>query len=136
MTVKIRRRSALAAVVVVALLSSGCSMLFMRRPPRAEGPVAPGDCTRSVAAPVIDGVVGLGHLGQAAAIWGESRDAFDSEEAWDRFRLGSAVIAGAFAVSTIHGLEWSAECRRRSTLSERAIRDHLRVLAARQRGDR
>ena len=110
-------------------------MLFMRRPPRGDGPVPPGDCTRSVAAPVIDGVVGLGHLGQAAAIWGDSRDAFDSEEAWDEFRLGSAVIAGAFAVSTIHGLKWSAECRRRSTLSEQAIRDHLRVLAARQRGD-
>lgn len=111
-------------------------MLFMRRPPRAEGPVTPGDCTRSVAAPVIDGVLGLGHLGQAAAIWGESRAAFDSEEAWDRFRLGSAALGGAFAVSAIHGLKWSAECRRRTTLSEQAIRDHLRVLAARQRGDR
>ena len=111
-------------------------MLFMRRPPRAEGPLASGDCTRSVAAPVIDGVVGLGHLGQAAAIWGDTRAEFDSEEAYDRFRLGSAALAGAFVVSAVHGLKWSAECRRRSTLSEQAIRDHLRVLAARQRGER
>ncbi|WP_420634284.1 hypothetical protein [Candidatus Palauibacter sp.] len=125
----------LAAVLVISLLSSACSMLFMRRPPRGDGPVARGDCTRSLAAPVIDGVVGLGHLGQAAGIWGESRDAFDTEEAYDRHRIGSAIIAGAFAVSAIHGFGWSGECRHRTTLSEQAVRDHLRVLAARQLGN-
>ena len=124
------RRAGFAAVLATALLSSACSMLFMRRPPRAEGPVAPRDCTRGIAAPVLDGVIGLGHLGQAAAIWGESRADFDTEEDYDRFRLGSALIAGAFAVSAAHGWTWSAECRRRATLSEQALRDHLRTLAA------
>ncbi|WP_419164356.1 hypothetical protein [Candidatus Palauibacter sp.] len=129
------RRATLTVILVIAPLVSACSMLFMRRPPGAEGPVARGDCTRSVAAPVIDGLVGFGHLGQAAGIWGDSRDAFDTEEAYDEHRIGSAIIAGAFAVSGIHGFEWSGECRRRTTLSEQAVRDHLRVLAARQLGD-
>jgi len=105
-------------------------MLFMTRPPEAPGPVAQGHCTRSVAAPILDGVVSLGHLGQAAGIWGETRDAFDTDEAYDRNRIGSAIIAGAFAVSAVHGFKWSSECRRRTTLSEQAIRDHLRMLAA------
>lgn len=116
----------LPAVVVIALLSSGCSMLFMTRPPKVPGPVARGDCTRGVAAPVIDGVISLGHLGQAAGIWGESRADFDTDEAYDRNRIGSAIIAGAFAVSAAHGFKWSSECRRRTALSEQAIRDHLR----------
>lgn len=129
-------RTTLATVLVGALLSSGCSMLFMRRPPKGEGPVARGDCTRSFAAPVIDGVVGWGHLGQAAGVWGESRDAFDSDDAYDGYRVGSAIIAGSFIVSQVHGALWTVECRRRNTLSEQAIRDHLRVLAAQRSGDR
>jgi len=104
-------------------------MLFMTRPPRAPGPVAQGDCTRSVAAPVLDGVVSLGHLGQAAGIWGESRASFDTDEAYDRNRIGSAIIAGAFAVSAVHGFKWSSECRRRTAFSEQAIRDHLRAVS-------
>jgi len=104
-------------------------MLFMTRPPRAPGPVAQGDCTRSVAAPVLDGVISLGHLGQAAGIWGETRASFDTDEAYDRNRIGSAIIAGAFAVSAVHGFKWSSECRRRNTLSEQAIRDHLRAVS-------
>ena len=126
---------AVAAVLAVAVSLSACSMLFMRRPPRADGPLEPGDCTRSLAAPVIDGVLGVGHLGQAAGIWGETRDAFDTEKAYDRFRLGSALLGGAFAASAIHGFKWSGECRRRTTLSEQAIRDHLRVLATQHRGE-
>lgn len=122
----------LAAILFVAVLSNACSMLFMRRPPKGDGFVARGDCTRSVAGPVIDGAVGLGHLGQAAGLWGESRDDFDTDEAFDRHRVGSAVVAGAFVVSAVHGLKWSDECRRRGTIGEQAMRDHLRVLAERQ----
>lgn len=125
-----RRRAAVVAVLAVALLSSGCSMLFMTRPPKAPGPVAQGHCTRSPAAPIIDGVVGLGHLGQAAGIWGESRASFDTDEAYDSYNLASAILGGVFAVSAVHGFVWSSECRRRTALSEQAIRDHLRVLAA------
>ena len=108
-------------------------MLFMRRPPKGEGPVAPGDCTRSLAAPVIDGVLGVGHAGLTAGIWGDGRDAFDSDKDYDEYRIGAAILSGAFAVSAIHGFRWSEECRSRNTLSEQAIRDHLRVLAAQQR---
>lgn len=128
-----RRRTAVVAVLAIALLSSGCSMLFMTRPPKAPGPVTRGDCTRIVAAPVIDGVVSLGHLGQAAGIWGESRESFDTDEAYDRNRFGSAIIAGAFAVSAVHGFKWSSECRRRTALSEQAIRDHLRAVSGPRR---
>ncbi|WP_428273426.1 hypothetical protein [Candidatus Palauibacter sp.] len=131
-----RRRAAVVAVLAGALLWSGCSMLFMRRPPKGEGPVAAGDCTRSQAAPVIDGVVGVGHLGQAAGIWGASRDEFDSDEQYDGYLIGSAILSGAFVASTIHGFVWSEDCRSRNTLSEQAIRDHLRVLASQQRSDR
>ncbi|MYA32830.1 MAG: hypothetical protein F4164_06955 [Gemmatimonadales bacterium] len=106
----------------------------MTRPPRALGSVAQGDCTRSVAAPVIDGVVSLGHLGQAAGIWGESRASFDTDEDYDRNRIGSAIIAGAFAVSAVHGFKWSSECRRRAALSEQAIRDHLRAVSGLSQG--
>lgn len=123
---------ALPMVLAISLLSSGCSMLFMTRPPRAPAPVGRGDCTRSVAAPVIDGVISLGHLGQAAGTWGESRASFDTDEAYDRNRIGSAIIAGAFAVSAVHGFKWSGECRRRAALSEQAIRDHIRAVSGRR----
>lgn len=129
------RRSALAAIPVIALFSSACSMLFMTRPPQTEGPVARGDCTRSAAAPLIDGVLGLNSLAVAAGIYGQSRDAFESDNTYTAYRVTSAVSTGALAFSAIHGFMWSAECRRRTTLSEQAIRDHLRVLAARQLGD-
>ncbi len=109
-------------------------MLFMRRPPKGEGPVARGDCTRSLVAPVIDGVVGWGHLGQAVGVWGESRDAFDSDDAYDGYRVGSAIIAGSFIVSQVHGALWTMECRRRNTLSEQAIRDHLRAVSGLSQG--
>ncbi len=111
-------------------------MLFMTRPPKAPGPVARADCTRSLVAPIVDGGVGLGHLGQAAGIWGESRASFDTDEDYDRNRIGSAIIAGAFAVSAVHGFMWSGECRRRTALSEQAIRDHLRALAVQHSGSR
>lgn len=130
------RRVAVVAVLAGALLWSGCSMLFMRRPPKGEGPVALGDCTRSLAAPTIDGVLGVGHAGTAAGIWGDGRDAFDSDDAYDGYRIASAILSGAFAASAIHGFVWSEDCRSRNTLSEQAIRDHLRVLAEQQRSDR
>jgi hypothetical protein len=130
------RRSAVVAVLAGALLWSGCSMLFMRRPPKGDGPVSLGDCTRSLAAPVIDGVLGVGHAGLTAGIWGDGRDAFDSDKDYDEYRIGAAILSGAFAASAIHGFRWSEECRSRNTLSEQAIRDHLRVLAAQQPSDR
>lgn len=132
-----RRRIAIVAVLAGALLWSGCSMLFMRRPPKGEGPVSLGDCTRSLAAPIIDGVAGLAHVGLAAGIWGPGRDAFDSDETYDGYRIGSAITSGTLALSAIQGFRWSKECRSRTTLSEQAIRDHLRVLAQeQQRTDR
>ena len=130
------RRVAVVAVLAGALLWSGCSMFFMRRPPKGEGPVTLGDCTRSLAAPVIDGVGGVGHVGLVAGIWGPGRDAFDSDKDYDEYRIGAAILSGALAASAIHGFRWSEECRHRTTLSEQAIRDHLRALAAQQRSDR
>ena len=127
------RRVAVVAVLAGALLWSGCSMLFMRRPPKGEGPVALGDCTRSLAAPVIDGVLGVGHGGVAAGIWGDGRDAFHSDDEYDGYRIATTILSGAFAASAIHGFVWSEECRSRNTLSEQAIRDHLRVLAEQHR---
>ncbi len=126
------RRAAVVAVLAGSLMSSGCSMLFMTRPPKAPGPVALGHCTRSPAAPIIDGVVGLGHLGQAAGIWGESRASFETDEAHDTYRLASGILGGVFAVSAVHGFMWSSECRRRTALSEQAIRDHLRAVSGRR----
>ncbi|WP_419160994.1 hypothetical protein [Candidatus Palauibacter sp.] len=129
------RRSTLAAVLVIAPLSSACSMFFMTRPPKAEGPVERGHCTRSAAAPIIDGVLALNALALAAGVYGPSRDDFDSDETFDNYRWGSGIHAGGLAVSAVHGFKWSGECRRRTTQSEQAIRDHLRVLAAQQSGD-
>ena len=131
-----RRRVAVVAVLAGALLWSGCSMLFMRRPPKGEGPVALGDCTRSLAAPIIDSVVGLVNVGVAAGIWGDSREAFDSDKDYDEYRFYTGLSSGMYAVAAIHGFRWSEDCRSRNTLSEQAIRDHLRVLASQQRGDR
>ena len=130
-----RRRVAVVSVLAGALLWSGCSMLFMRRPPKGEGPVAVGDCTRSLAAPVIDSVVGLVYVGVAAGIWGDSRDAFDSDEDYDDYRFYTGLASVPYAVSAVHGFRWSEDCRSRNTLSEQAIRDHLRVLAEQQRSD-
>ena len=91
-----RRRVAVVAVLAGALLWSGCSMLFMRRPPKGEGPVALGDCTRSLAAPIIDSVVGLVNVGVAAGIWGDSRDAFDSDKDYDEYRFYTGLSSGMY----------------------------------------
>ena len=109
---------------------------FHAKTPKGEGPVALGDCTRSPAAPTIDSVVGLVYAGVAAGIWGDSRDAFDSDEDYNAARFYTGLSSGAYVASAIHGFVWSEDCRSRNTLSEQAIRDHLRVLAAQQRGDR
>ena len=110
-------------------------MWFMTRPPKAEGPVARGDCTRSAAAPIVDGVLALNALAIAAGVYGASRHDFDSDETYNGYRIGSGINVGGLAVSAIHGFKWSRECRRRTTQSEQAIRDHLRVLAAQQLED-
>lgn len=127
------RLAAIAAILVVVPLTSACSMLFMTRPPKAEGPVARGDCTRSVAAPLIDGFSTLNSLALVAGVYGPSRDDFDSDEDHTGYLVSTGINAAALALSSIQGFRWSAECRSRNALSEQAIRDHLRVLAAQRR---
>lgn len=129
------RRFTFVAILVLVPLTTGCSMLFMRRPPKAEGPVAVDDCTRSLAAPVLDVGFGVISLARATEVW-DARGEFDTDEAYDDYRVASAVNAAALAASAIHGFKWSAECRRRATLSEQAMRDHLRTLAAQYADDR
>lgn len=117
----------------LAVLSTGCSVLFMEKPPTGDGPVARGNCTRSLVAPVIDGLVGLAYLGQAASsdlqIWESS--GLSADEDINAYRLTSLVLAAGMSYSAIKGFGYSSSCKRRNALSEQAVLDHLRNLAVR-----
>lgn len=107
--------------VAFVCVTSGCSVALMNKPPAGEAPIGRGDCTRSVAAPVIDAAVALGLLTGAQA------SSLDTEGEIVR----GAVIAGT-AYSAVRGFLWSRECKRRNALSEQAIRSglHRRAVAS------
>ncbi|MCY3599683.1 MAG: hypothetical protein OXN85_06905 [Gemmatimonadetes bacterium] len=112
-------------VLASAVLMSGCSALFMSRPPLGDGPLPEGTCATSALAPVLDAAM------SAYMVWGMVSVATDDEE---RDSDGAVLVvlslpAGAWGFSAYKGFRWTSECRRRQTLSEEAIADHLRALA-------
>ena len=119
----------IASVFLVSTLSTGCSVLFMEKPPPGDGPVPRGDCTRSVVAPVADivyGVVSPLGLLELAADDSDGRSSRDTGAV-----LVTAAWAAAGLYSTVQGFGWSGECKRRNALSEQAIADYLRTVADR-----
>lgn len=127
-----RRFRAVSALVLVSVASSGCSLLFMDKPPVADGPLALGDCTRSVVAPGVDGGFALYNLSQAAhpdlRAWGDSNET--------TYRVGAALAAAVAGYSAIRGVGWSNTCKQGTTLSEQAITDHLRAVGDRMAKER
>lgn len=119
-------------VVVASVVLSGCSLLFMEKPPAGDSPVARGDCTRSTVAPVLDVLGGLGSLAYAVGAVGD--DSTDEESA--AIKRGGATLSVLYTYSAVRGFGWSAGCKRRNALSEQAIADHLRKLAEMQTSKR
>ena len=122
-----RMKSVLVArawlVLGSAVLMSGCSALFMSRPPLGDGPLPEGTCATSAALPVLDVAM------SAVTVVGAVANS-DEGDSWDEANLaGGALAAAAWAYSAYKGFNWTAECRRRQALSEQAIADHLRTLA-------
>lgn len=107
-----------------AVLMSGCSALFMSRPPLGDGPLPEGTCATSALAPVLDAAM------SALMVSGMIGIATDDDDEYDDVALViSALPTAAWGVSAYKGFRWTSECRRRETLSEQAIADHLRTLA-------
>jgi hypothetical protein len=120
-------------VLVLALASSGCSLLFMEKPPPGNGPVPRGNCTRSIVAPVLDVVDGLGPL-----VW--TLGAAETDGLDDDTVAGVRVVAAAslalHTYSAIRGFGWSSECKERNALSEQAMADYLRTISVTDPSDR
>jgi len=112
---------------------SGCSALFMSRPPLGDGPLPSGTCSTLPVAPVLDVAMG--------ALWGvvTVAGATTNEEVENRGAVvaTAGLMTAGWGYSAAKGFGWTSECRLRQALSEQAISDHLRVLAreARARDD-
>lgn len=128
-----RRKFAVFALFAIFLMSSGCSYLFMEKPPPGTDPVPRGYCTRSILAPAADVYGAVGWLGMIALL-AEDTDGITSENA-PGVVVASALGAGA-TYSAIRGFGWSRECKRRNALSEQAILDHLRMVSDRIAAER
>ena len=119
----------LASVLLVAALSAGRSVLFMKKPPPGDGPIPRGHCTRSIIAPVADVVYGVVFPLGLVVLVADDSDGLNSEDA------GSVAVAAAWGAagsySAVRGFGWSRGCKRRNALSEQAIADYLRTVANR-----
>ncbi|WP_423929634.1 hypothetical protein [Candidatus Palauibacter sp.] len=110
-----------------AVLLSGCSVIFLNKPPPGDGPLPTGSCTMSKAAPIFD-VIGSANYALPAIL---------SDADLEDIGLPSGTAARAFwaagaaglAYSAVTGFKSTSECRRRQLMSEQAIADHLRTLA-------
>lgn len=99
---------------------SGCSLLFVNGPPPGDGPLAPGYCTTSRAAPTLDAVAAGLYFG--AALAGEVPEGLDVSDGTARaiWFLYGAGLTG----SSLNGARKTKECRAR-------IGRHLELEAAR-----
>ncbi len=112
-------------VLASAVLASGCSALFMSRPPLGDGPLPEGTCATSALAPVLDAAMSALMVSTIVHVATDEVE-HDGEE------VVSVILglpAAAWGVSAYKGFSWTSECRRREALSEQAIADHLRTLA-------
>ena len=119
---------AFGAASWVAFCGSGCSWIAVTRAP--ERPVAPSppvECTRSVAAPVVDTVVGslalVGGVGMVAAgnhpICLSTSCPSEPGLVWGGVAL--AAVGVALGVSAGFGYAWTAECREVGALQNSCI---------------
>lgn len=121
------RRRNIGFTLLCAVLSTGCSAIFVNKPPPGDGPLPIGSCTMSKAAPIFD-VIGTTNYGISALL---------PDDDLNELGLPTGAEARVFWIAAAGGLAWSAasgfkatsECRRRQLMSEQALLDHVRVLA-------
>ena len=99
------------AVALAALLSSGCSLLFVRPPPGNHWELERFDCTSNNVAPVIDFIGG--GLSVAGAVFAASANDATWTGPIDRTAsVGVNIgIAALSVLSTIYGLTVTGNCR-------------------------
>jgi hypothetical protein len=132
-------RGALAAL---AILSSGCSVLFVKRAPSSvEDPTAPVSCTRPPVAPILDTAVVAAGLVTAidVASWESCSDPYASvacinQKDKDRTVAIAGGIAAAYALSAIVGYSQTSTCRRTVNLNRRCIGGDIAACQALQPG--
>ena len=88
-----------SVLVAIALLTSGCSVVLVNKPPSKVTPGQYPDCHESSAAPLGDGLL-AGLIGLSAA----ASDGDASE------RIVAGAIAGIYALSAGLGFRWSSRC--------------------------
>ena len=115
-----------------ALVLSGCSALFVSKPPLGDGPLPKGSCTTSALAPALDvSMAALQAIGSLKVALDDS-DRYISDEGRDLrpYVAGSGLLtAGALSFSASRGFKWTRECKARQEMSEAALVDHLRALS-------
>lgn len=101
---------------LVLLLGDGCSWAFVQKPTSEElASRRPPECTRSVAAPMVDTVFATGFLTLGAVALADhphclARHDWFCDLDYD-VAIVAALIATPFIVSGIHGYTATAECR-------------------------
>ena len=110
--------------VLAAVLLSGCSFIFVNKPPPGDGPLELGSCTMSKAAPILD-LIGAANYAIPAMLPEESLDDLGLPSGGGA-RSFWVMGAGALVYSAMTGFGATSECRRRQLMSEQALLDHLR----------
>jgi hypothetical protein len=113
-----RRPSRFVALVgmVTLLHGSGCSWIFIQKPPPGPvEPVPPVECTSSNELPVVDSIVGwpLVAAGTVGALYGFLPTAFAGDAPWPIFwgGLAAAVAGSIVAGSGLSGFKTTMACR-------------------------
>ena len=110
------------SLAMLLLFSSGCSYLFMNRPPEiGTQPAYPVECTDSRAAPVLD-VLGAGFLA-VSTIAGAARDASCTYNCpTTGTTVGGVIVLALFTApllaSSVSGFAAAARCERVKAQSE------------------
>jgi hypothetical protein len=125
-----RRRTGLVSVAVAVLLfhaTAGCSWIGVTRaPPRPVDPVPPVQCTRSVAAPVGDTILGVLAIATGVALTSFGNKPVcvgscpgDQGAIWAG--VGAIAAGVTLGVSAGFGYAWTADCRELEEMQDRCI---------------
>jgi len=117
----------LAGAWLTVVATGGCSWIAVTRPPpRPVDPAPPVLCTQSVAAPVVDTIVGVAAVGAGATVTWLSTTCLmpgSCPTSTGGVVAGAALIALGVVegVSAGFGYAWTAECRELSGLQAKCI---------------
>ncbi len=102
---------ALALVLTMSMVSSGCSVLFMDRAPKQPSPTNFPVCSDSAAAPTVDFLLAGSYLSSGLATLADRADSGEGFSQDDKVAIAAFLaLSAAFIASGIYGLHVRSDC--------------------------